>query len=281
MKKYIVFSTLFLMVGLVAVPAHATLLSAPGSVSPSAITETGSAVASFTDTTLHNSPEYSGGCSTDPVLSNPVLSGTTTGMGTLVADTCVLQKNAYFHGSYLTLDFREVVYKEAGGTLDFYLQAAVVGTPVSGTTLSDMFQLPFSGVTMNVGTATGVGLLNMAPQSTSGTNDDPTTVVAGAGGAPRPQCTSAGNSCISWLFNGLGLNGVALTMEIQTNATSFITGGVGFDVNSNIGMDPVLAFAPVAPVPEPVSIILMGTVLALGAFFIRRRRTAKNDLSVS
>jgi hypothetical protein len=67
---------------------------------------------------------------------------------------------------------------------------------------------------------------------------------------------------------------------VSTDATRFGQGELGADFLPNGVIDPITGFAPVAA-PEPVSIVLLGSVLAFSAFIIRRRNAAKKQSSVS
>jgi hypothetical protein len=204
---------------------------------------------------------------------------------TLVADTCLL--SATVNGTTFTAQFREAVFKEAGGTLDFYMQITGLPSPPSSPgRITDMFVTGFSGVTMDVGTANNVALLGHG----TGTQDETSVVSDGAGSASH-FCAVSGTGCITWLFStSIPQGGTSFTAVISTNATDFTTGRndrIGFDTTLG-DIDGMLAFAPLAPIPEPMSIVLLGTVLASAAFFIRIRRrnaaqadVAKSDLSVS
>jgi hypothetical protein len=202
---------------------------------------------------------------------------------TLVADTCLLQATAF--GTGLTGQFREAVFKEAGGTLDFYVQ--ITALPSSSVAkITDIFMTSFGGVTLDVGTANNVALLGAG----TGTQDE-TSVKSSGTGSPSHFCSVAGTGCITWLFSTpIPAGGTSFTAVISTNATAFTTGTddrIGFDTTLG-GIDGMLAFAPLAPIPEPMSIVLLGTVLASAAFFVRIRRrntaqtdVAKSDISVS
>jgi hypothetical protein len=274
MKRYVVFYVLFLLVGLAVVPAHATLLTPGGTVSPgSAATGSNSSTVS----TLKTSFYFPNGCNTDPILGNAPIVGPS---GTLVADTCILQRSDF--PSHLVADVREVVFQESGtGLLDFFFQLQIVSAVNPSTNqLADMFVAPFNGFTMNVLNATNVSMLGGSPGTGSGANDAAISAHSGVGvgSAPEPQCQSAGNGCITWSYSpGLAFPGETVTFEIATNATNFAPGIMGFDVTNGGSMDSIRAFVPA---PEPVSIVLLGTILALGAFFVRRRQSAKNHLSV-
>jgi hypothetical protein len=182
--------------------------------------------------------------------------------------------------SHLTGDIREVVFKESGtGFLDFFFQFQVTSAISPANRLADMWVDPFNGFTTNVSNETNVSLLGGSPGTGSGANDAAISVRSGGAGTGSTFCNSAGNGCIIWSYGtGLASPGETETLEISTNATAFTNGFMGFDVTNGGGMDGIRAFVPA---PEPVSIVLLGTILAVGAFFVRRRQTAKNDLSVS
>jgi hypothetical protein len=276
MKKTTLYLALGIVSCLLSVPAHATLLSTSGYTSTLGLLATG--------TSSNTVGNVSGSGS---AVTSPFCSSTTpkvNGFGTVVADTCVITKNVYSGGSPTgtSVSFREVVYQEAiTGTLDFYYQVAVSGS--SARSLADVFALPFTNVNTWVGTASGVNLLASTPHSTSGSNDDPTKIVNGnlTGSSSNSLCHVASNDCITWDFvPTLASGGVTLTLVISTDATHFIKDQVGMDMSPNGVIDPITGYSAVA-VPEPVSIVLLGTILAFSAFFIRRRRVAKAESSVS
>ena len=267
MKQYTVFYVLFLMVGLAVVPAHATLLTPGSTVVPGSIS-TGSS-------NSVTSGFFPNNCDPRATNLNPAVTGIN---GTLVADTCVLQRSDF--PSHLVGDIREVVFKESGtGTLDFFFQFQVISASSSANQLANMWVDPFNGFTMNVNNVIDASVLG---GTGSGANDAAISVRSGGGATGSTFCNNAGNGCIVWSYGpGVASPGETVTFEISTNATGFTTGGhMGFDVTNGGGMDGIQAFVPTA-VPEPVSIVLLGTTLAFVAFFVRRRQAAKNDISVS
>lgn len=279
MKKFTCSLGLVLGISALSLPARATLLLPLLSPQNSESPVPNSAVSG----TLVSSSFCS---AANPKITDPVVNGSPE---TLLADTCVISKGDFFGGvDYLNVNLREVVYQEAvTNTLDFYYQFWV-NSSKSGVSLVDMFGLPFNNVSTYVGTANQVSLFG-GFGTTTGSNkgNDPNKVVEGniAGSSPNSQCSVAANDCLTFDYSpNLTQGEFSLTLVVSTNATKFQTDEIGFDVTGAPGhFDPILGFlAPVGVnTPEPVSIVLMGTVLAGLAFFIRRKRGESKDLSVS
>jgi hypothetical protein len=270
--------------GVMAMPAHATLIglnsiSPGGSVSPgNATNTTGSVAASI------GCPASFLGTTITPGIS-PV---TIEANSKVVGDTCN-QTVAFSQGGLLrgTVTLREIVAQEQSGTLDFYLQATYNPNLNGGAfgiarVFADPFKVDPSDL---VGSYVGAKLLTPAPSG--GPSQVVDAASSGAGGGFGGNCTIPANDCITFDFNTLRVTTQVLVISTNDMAFTAITrqdAGVNMgDGTNSYGLDTFLGFAPIASqVPEPVSIVLTGTMLALSAVFIRRRRSsAKNDLSVS
>jgi hypothetical protein len=187
---------------------------------------------------------------------------------------------------------REIVARESGGTLDFYLQVQFVANALGGNFgISRVFADPFSADPSDlVGTYTGASLFSGVATGTPTSAVSDKTQLNGGGFGGNGKCQVLTNDCITFDFNS-PYAALTKVLVISTNDTLFsaITkGDAGADMGLNgssvpFGLDTFYGFAPLgSPVPEPVSIVLTGTTLAISALFIRRRRrAAKNDLSVS
>lgn len=302
MKNFVFCLIMVFGICLLSVPAHATLLGltpisnpqcvGPGCTTPSTVgnstaADTGSCVGGVgvcTDTFLHTS-FGTNGCVNDTQGPNYAVNGS----GKLVADTCDIVHQLYSGATPVAnAVFREVVYQEVSGTLDFYYQVSVTSN-ATGYGMLDLFTVPWNqaGATY-VGTASNVSLLGNTGTTTSppGVSDSPIKIVDGngSGSATSPNCHVSANDCVTFVFTppGLDQGETTMTLVVSTNATSFGADLVGMEkTGQGGGLDPIVGFVGFAPTPEPVSIVLTGTVLALAAFFILRRRAAKNDLSVS
>jgi hypothetical protein len=251
--------------------AHATLLSPPlSNLEPGQFT-----IPLPNDTTDHNG-------------SNPI--------GTLVASTGIETIDNTNSTGTATLmgSFISEVYKEASGTLDFYYQVTINGSTNSSLQDLDVASFLASSVGSPDGVITGY-TGNVALFGTSG-------VPAACGFGVNPACgtvtltganTGSGANKVpsfgvaydsdvpltgtlnfDWDGNPLGNGQTSVVFAISTNDTLFNLGTASLD-GSNGTSEDLQAFQPASSVPEPVSIVLLGTTLALAALFIRRRQVAK------
>jgi hypothetical protein len=159
-----------------------------------------------------------------------------TGVGTLSPTTS---------GHNLTGSFTSEVYEEASGTLDFYYQ--ISSAPTSTPSVEDLNVWNF--LTSSARSLNGV---NAREEPLTG------TVAFNWGGPPLAGGTTGKTSVV---------------FVIGTKGTLFGLGEAPLDGSGEVS-ETVRAFQPMA-VPEPVSLVLLGTTLALAALFIRRRHVAK------
>ena len=175
--------------------------------------------------------------------------------GTLVASNSVAVSSLTFSGTA-----NSAVYRNAGGTLDFYYQFTNNGPADIGR----LSFFNFDGFTTDVfnitnGSAIGAGFVD-------GTVDS-TTADRGA---------SATNNAVGFNYAaGAFLPGTtSLALVVRTNATNFMPGT--FSV-INGSTSTTATFAPASAIPEPATMFLLGTGLAGVAAKVRRRRKANQD----
>jgi hypothetical protein len=210
----------------VAVPAHATLVLA--TLSPGAFENCAAAACNTTQNSAGN-----------PIGTEVA----TTGDDPFVLTTV---SGATAFGNY-----EEVVYRESGGTLDFYIQVQVT----SGSDfVQEVSTSNFASFVTDVGTASDVALLG-----TTGTQD------------PDYATRSSSGSVIDWTFltEAITAGVTSETLVISTNATSFTSGTVSLQDGGTVNL---AGFAPSSAVPEPATMLLVGGALC-GAALIRRRST--------
>ncbi len=183
---------------------------------------------------------------------------TTDPAGTLLADLLVPYSFTTTAGT-TSGTIESAVYREAGGTLDFYYQVA--NAMASATALARETNTNFTGWTTDTGYRTDGGTL-------AGTHFMDGTV------PPVFADSNATGSVIGFLydlteFTKIHPGETSTVMIIATNATNFVSGDASV---IDGGTQTVAAFQPAGNVPEPGSMMLIGGgLLALAG--IRRFRS--------
>ena len=174
----------------------------------------------------------------------------------VVADTGLRTVTGIGPSSQFNANFREIVYRTAAGTLDFYYQFGITG-PTAASHTNWMVTNGFGGYTTSIAYDTNASSF-LVPPPTVLPYEAPTGISRSANGGTLTFKFAPPNTP----YQGMD----TYTMLISTNATFFqlsdsqlINGGT-----ANI-------FNTFAPGPEPGSIVLFGTVLASLGFVVRRR----------
>lgn len=157
-----------------------------------------------------------------------------------IADTGVVTKS----NSGVTTSFEAQVWREASGFLDFYFQFS--NDASSDDVINILAVASFKGFTTDVGWQ-------------------------GAGVAPDLISRNPTGATINFYFiSGVAAGESSPWLIVRTNALIFTAGK---DFVQDGFQTPYDGYAPG---PEPASIVLLGTVLALSAFFMRRRFASKS-----
>ncbi len=192
----------------------------------------------------------------DPITFGQNLPGpsnTTFQGGTLLASLSNMVTSATFTGTA-----RSAVYRNSGGTLDFYYQFTNNGPADIGRLTFGNFD-GFTTDVFNVtnGTAIGAGFL--------------------AGFVDSAEVDRGLNQALNavgfdYQAGAFTTGMTSLALLIRTNATNFGPGTFNI-INGSVAS--TASFAPAAnPIPEPATMLLLGTGLAGVAARVRKRRNA-------
>jgi len=175
-------------------------------------------------------------------------------------------------GPTLIANLRSAVVLNAGGTLDFYYQVANSG--LSGHNLSlasnQAFALPSSTFVTDVFLRTDTGGLSFFKTGT---------------GAPSSASRSGDGVVVGFNFVGprtsakLNPGEISQILVVRTNATQYVP-GTGTISNSIVASGD--SFAPFSPssVPEPTSLLLLGSAFAAAGYMARYRAAKKKPDTV-
>jgi hypothetical protein len=174
--------------------------------------------------------------------------------GTLVASAL----SPLIAGGDLIANVRSAVVRNAGGTLDFYYQVGNSG--LSATSLSLVNNESFATFATDVFFRLGNGGLDIFRDDGKGI---PTTVARSADG-------------VNVAFNFFGpLNSFKLNpgeisriLVVRTDATNFAPGLTTITPTFASGA----SFAPAGAIPEPASLLLLGSAFAAAGYVARHRR---------
>lgn len=178
----------------------------------------------------------------------------TTSAGTLLASsTSALTTVSY------TASVTSAVYRNSNGTLDFYYQVTNTSSGSLNDTLGRLTGGSFTGFNTDVfyrtdGASLGNGFVNGTNPPSSADRDANGQTVGFSFSEPANNLIAPGQS--------------SFVLVIRTNATMFSQGTTGV-IDRTAGT--VLTYQP-ASVPEPASMLLLGTGIAGLAARLRKRR---------
>lgn len=189
-----------------------------------------------------------------PIANNTgttVLAGGSGFTGTLVADTGV---QAFNTSAYVNGTLQQQVYRESGGSLDFYYLVTN-----SANSLDNIGRFTTNNFT---GFSTNVSYLSIPTGATTPSDADR----SGAGDTVGFNFHDAGG-------NTLAPGASSAWLEISTDATAFAFTGTSNIIDGGVGT--VDTYSPTAATPEPMSMSLLGAGLAGFGLLSLRRRSAK------
>jgi hypothetical protein len=178
-----------------------------------------------------------------------------------------------------SIQFQSEVYLDSvTGGLDFYYQFANSTTtpPTAANCISGAAKKGCEAITQE-----SISEFRQLTQADVGFNSTAGMLPGGNGTGPLPvqiDWSPDGSTFTANFTPGAAnnvWNGITTeTLLIKTDFTAYTIGADSFQ-GTNSSTVQFQAFEPLATVPEPVSIVLLGTTLALAALFIRRRHVAQ------
>jgi hypothetical protein len=177
--------------------------------------------------------------------------------GTNVTGTVV------FTGSFIS-----AVYRNTGGTLDFYYQFSDASTSTDAIQHLSVGNFSSQASLVNIGVVGSTPFSSAANGSFSNGTYSPGQITWAANGS---TIDFANWFTLPFTSFGVAPGATAMTVVVQTNATTWTSGTAQLINNGTWNGS---AFEP-SNVPEPAGIVLFGTASALTAFFFRRRLTGK------